>query len=142
MVLFSQNLQIFSTFLSLFIGRRRSYRLGATALSIGSMCLASAQMPTPVKTYIQGFALLQTTSMVLFFFFLTSPPLKKYSLRDFFFQTCSNGQLAHQCAYLPVCELLPICDVITSLWQLQHLLTWESHFRKVLNLFLASFTEI
>jgi len=139
MFLFSQNLQIFAASLSLFNGRCRSYSLGATALSIGSMCLAPAQMPTPVKTYIQICTIADQIDSWAFF---STFPLKKYSLRDFFFETCSNGQHTHQCAYLPLCELLPICDVITSLWQLQHLLTWESHFRKVLNLFLASFSEI
>lgn len=142
MFLFSQNFKAFSIFSSLFKGRCRSCSFGATALSTGSVlhlhwCLQL------VNSYIQRFALPQTKSMVIFLFVpFKTCCLKNYCLSNFFSETCSNGQLTHQCAYLPLCELLPICDVITSLWQLQHLLTLESHFRKVLNLFLASFSEM
>lgn len=143
MFLFSQNLKTFSTFSSLFKGRCRSCSLGATALSTGSVL----HLPWCLRLWIPAFRdlhchrLNQCWSFCLFFFFLTSS-LKNYCLSNLFSETCSNGQLTPQWTYLPLCELLAICDVITSLWQLQHLLTLESHFRKVLNLFLASFSEI
>lgn len=135
-----QNLIIISTSLFLFTERFMSYRLGATAQH--GHYVSGTCTDTYLHVWKSTFSDLHYCSPRQSSLFLTAFSWRKDNLRECFFATGSNGQLAHKCAYLPLCKLLLICDVVTSLWQLQHMLTWGSHFRKVLNLFLASFSEI